>query len=493
MMLISPKIAAARGADAVDTPSLAYSEMALDWDIVTDFLGSTRTLRDLRTKWLPKMKKESSDNYQRRIELSYLYPMFRDTVAKVVSRPFSREVQLDGELPERLAPMARNIDGRGMSITQQARSLFFDAVAYGKSHVLVEFPAKATDDETDEDQEATGKAPYFTLIPATELIAWSSHVAPSGAWVLDEIRFREQEIVPRGTYSEQARQVIRVIRADGTWQKWSRELRSNAPGNYKLETEGAHTYPGIPLHTVYLQWTDWLCARPPMLDLAWLNQAHFRAYSRQLWHEEFLRTPVFMRTGWSEDELRNGVDIGASEGIGSTAVDAKAAWIEATGSSAIIGRDGIKAIEDRAEVLGHQHMVSRTGDIRATAVAVDEAKTDNNVQAWIRATEMTLRQAFESAATFVGAEIPEDFGVNIWSEFPIEARASTDIPLLLQARREGAIPDDVALAGMKLRGLLPSDLDVAVVAAQLKEAGERRAMTNLGMGGLFAGAPQNGR
>jgi hypothetical protein len=357
--------------------------------------------------------------------------------------------------------MGSNINGAGMNLTQFARVLFFDAIAYGKGHVLVEFPSKDNGEESESDQAAAGKLPWFTPITATDLIGWTESITASGEVVLDEIRFREQETVAAGTYRQKAREVIRVVRADGTWEKWSRDLKGwAAAGGYALEASGEHTFPGIPLVTLYTNWTANLCARPPLLDLAWLNAAHYRALSRQLWHEEHLKTPVFLRAGWSDDELRGGIDLGASEGIDTGNENGKASWVEASGSSAQIGRDGLRALEERAEVLGLQHMVSRTGDVRATAVAVDEAKSDNNVQAYLRGAELALRQAFELASQFVGVELDEDFGVDIWSEFPIEARAATDIPFLLQMRRERVISHETALREIRRRGLIDAKLDL---------------------------------
>ena len=487
--MITAKVASAYKRDTVDATSLEYDEMAREWDIITDFLGTTRTLRELRVKWLPKMKKESADNYNRRIDLSYLYPMLRDTIAKIVSRPFSRDVQVKGELPERLAPMAVNADGCGGSLTQVGKRLFSDAAAYGLSHILTEFPALEREGETEADQAALGKAPFLTLIPATEMLGWRSDIGPDGRWRLTEIRWREQESVKRGTYTDEVREVIRVLRSDGTWERWSRPLTSNTTAAYRQDGSGTHSFPGIPLRTLYLDYVGPMMARPPLVDLAWLNQAHFRAMSRQLWHEEFLRTPVFLRTGWSAEELADGVDIGASEGIGSSNENAKAAWVEASGSAATIGREGIKALEERAEVLGHQHMVSRTGDVRATAVAVDEAKTDNNVQAWIRAAEVTLRQALEDAATFVGEELPEDVRVDIWSDFPLAARAGTDVPMIAQLRQARIIRHSTALEAIRLRGLLPSTLDVEAEVAALAAEGPPLGRLGLGdMDGLLGAA-----
>ena len=483
--MISAAVAEAQKTNNVAATSLAYDEMAKDWQVVTDFLGSTRSLRDLGPRWLPRMKKEKSENYLRRLSTSYLYPMFRDTVDKIVARPFSRDIQIKGDLPARLEPMLANADGRGSSLTQFTRAVFRDAIAYGKSHILVEFPAGGAG-ETEQDQVRAGKVPFLTFIPAAQLIAWNDHVDDAGRRVLDEIRFAEQEVVPFGAYAQRVMEVIWLLRGDGSWEKWWRRLTNSNRGTYTIAESGVRSVPQIQLVTIYTHYLDHLVARPPLLDLAWTNAAHLQFLSRQNDHEQFLRTPIFMRSGWTQEEIEKGVDLGASEGIGSTSAEAKAAWIESTGQAAAIGRAGIRATEEHAETQGLQHMATRTGDVRATAIAVDEAKTINNIQAWIRAMERGLEQAFGFAAELVRQPLPEDLRVDIWSDFPLDARAGTDIPQLLELYRAGALPLRELLAGVRLRGLLPPEADIEAIAQQVESRGPPLSL--VGLGGPFDGA-----
>jgi hypothetical protein len=466
--------------DRVDTPSLDYERQEEDREVVAAFMGNTRTLREARTKWLPQMKRESASDYNDRRALSYLYPMLRDTVGKTVARPFAREITLQGDVPDRLESIYENADGEGANLTQFGRRLLYDATTYGLSHVLTEFP-ETEEGETDQDQAAAGKSPFLTHVKARDLIAAPSEIGPDGRLRLREIRFTDTETEQVGNWSEREWSLIRVVRSDGTWETWRRP--ADQPRKmYVRVAEGTHTFPGIPLRTLYLDCTGWMMARPPFLDLAWINQAHFRAFSRQQWHEEFLRTPVFGRWGWTEEELEEEVALGVSKGVGSTNPEASAGWVESDGKAATVGREGLRKLEEYAEVLGHHHMVSRSGDVRATAVAVDEAKTETNVQAWIRAEELVLGQAYEDAATFVGAELPEEFGVSIFSDFPLEKWGRDDIEKLIKLVERSMLSKESALREVKRRGMLSDALDVIEELDRIESEGPALALISGGDG-----------
>src|SRR3546814_6971269 len=100
-----------------------------------------------------------------------------------------------------------------------------------------------------------------------------------------------------GAWGERAVEQIRVLEP-GRWSLWrradavrDRPWRRHAGGETSFGPPGFGT---LPLVTVYAERTGYLTARPPLLDLAWLNLAHWQSSSdqRHILHVEIGRAHV---------------------------------------------------------------------------------------------------------------------------------------------------------------------------------------------------------
>jgi hypothetical protein len=147
----------------VFTPSLAYQRMASRWRLYDMLLGGTLKMRTEATTWVPKMPAEQTSDYEFRIQNTFLFEAYKDTLRRIASKPFAEGITLRGTLPEGLDGLERNVDLRGNSLTKFAHAMFRDAVAYGLSHILVDTPA-FNRDLTASEEARLGMRPYFCHI-----------------------------------------------------------------------------------------------------------------------------------------------------------------------------------------------------------------------------------------------------------------------------------------------------------------------------------------
>jgi len=119
-------------------------------------------------------------------------------------------------------------------------------------------------------------------------------------------------------------------------------------------------------------------------------------------------------------------------------------------------------------VLGLSPLVERTGGTTATGRAMDEARTSTNIQAWIRALEDTLAQAYGIASEWIGASLPDDFAIDIFNDFGIGVKASEDTKNLITMGQSGLISHETLLQEIKRRGILSDEVDVEAEAEQAK-------------------------
>ena len=444
------------GDDAVDAPTDAYVAMMMKWELINDLLGGTLAMRSAGKRWLPPEPREQPRAYESRLQRSYLYGALSDTVQKLSAKPFSKPVALTGELPESLQMLVTNSDAKGADLTQFARSLFMDGLKWGVTHVLVDYPSTGGGLNYSEER-ANNIRPYFSHISPLDLFAWQTATGLDGGDVLTQIRFKERRVKYDDVgYGERMCDFIRVIGLD-YWELWERE---DDEKHYRKVDDGLHTVGHIPLVSFSTTPTGFMTANPPLEDLAWMNLAHWQSFSDQRNILRFARVGILFASGLSEEEVEGGFSIGPSNMISSTNPDAKLNYVEHSGAAIGAGEKDLRSLEERMEVLGLQPLMQSTGNVTATARAMDEARQHSNIQAWIRGLENTIENAFAHAGQWIGAELSEDFAVDVFNDFGVTLSASEDVKSLTEMVRSGLISHATYLQEVKRRGIIADELDV---------------------------------
>lgn len=458
-------------APSVATPCLARLVMACDWKLIDDLNGGTRSMRSAGKRWLPKEDAESEPAYTVRINRSFLYEAYQDTLRRLRSKPFSRPVTLKGAVPDRLAGLEKNVDGEGQDITQFGGLAFDHAGNRGLIHILVDFPdVAAGPDETAEEraQRVTLDAeqklrPTFTLITADDMLGWEKETAADGTVELTMIRFRECVVEKSGEWGEVRIEQVRVVRKT-TW-----EIHRQVEGAWSVAKHGTNSLGKVALATAYFNRTGFMTAEPPLRALAWLNLQHWCSSSDQNHILRFSRFGFLFGAGFSDEEKKDQIVIGPARIIRSSNKDAKLTVVEGNCEGVKVGRQDLLDIEERMEVMGLQPLMSRTGDATATGQKVDSEKTTCDVQAWVRALEGAFIQAFKFAAEWVKVTLPDDFAVDVFSEFGLSQRATQDIEQLIKMRQAREISRLTFLREVRRRALLSDSVDPEQEARDVEE------------------------
>lgn len=469
------RIAGGDSGNGVGYPSEQYSDMAAKWELVEDLLAGTDAMRAKGERWLPREQHESVSNYRTRLARSFLYNGLRDTIEKLTAKPFSRPVNVKPESlgSDQLDEIADDVDRAGMNITQFGRRLFEWAVSFGKAHVLVDYPVVEEGLNLAQEREADAR-PILLAVDPRDVIGWRSERDPGGKERLMQVRIKEKRWVADKAYGTKCIEYVRVINAPptvaqnaeqpaaedaqpatGTWELW--ELKDGR--TYEKIKSGTHTFPGVPLVTVYFKRDQFMTAEPPMQDLAEMNLCHWQSSSDQRNILRFSRFGMWKATGMSQEEVEKPLTVGPSFSFKSVNPDADFAYVEPQGAAVKLGEEDLRRIEQRMETLGMQPLVQTTADSTAAGKRIDESKTETTIQAWVRATEEAIEEAYEMAAEWLGVELPEDFAVDIFSDFGISANGTADLEFLLKARTSGDLTRVTFLREIKRRGVLADNVD----------------------------------
>lgn len=502
---------------SVGDPSVLYYRMAARWDLIDDILAGTRAMRNLGTERLPRAEGEDLRRYSARLNRTFLHNATADTLRKIAAKPFSRPVQALGDgLSERWLGILDDVDLQGTDLTTFAAGVFYSALRYGLCHVLVDFPRSPG---LPSDQRFGKARPYWLRIEAPDLVGWRVEKTIWGEPKLSQIRYVTEEIDPDGEYGEQP--VLRcrvwnappmnstgeyVPNARGTWQRYAwrdndstvtsitaakADLRSVhrsrrdalEGGSWELEEEGEHGYQGIPLRTYYTQQTGLMTASPPFEELAVLNWEHWQSSSEQKNGLAYARTPILFESGRKDrvdaaGEARTGdraaqIAVGAGAFHANPDPDSKLAYVETTGAALGEGWKDLDRIEVRMEKLGMQPLLDRSVQRTATEASSDDEKTMSLAKRWVADLESFLYTCVETTQKWAPSnagdlyDLPEDFGISVFSDFGVNRRSDGDRAILLESRKNGDLDRRTYLEELQRRDYLSDLVDPEVVEDRL--------------------------
>jgi len=440
-------------------PSIGYNEMAEDWELPNDLLGGTKAMRAAGEKWLPSEPRE--EGYSQRLNRSILYNAYRDTLNKLANRPFAHPIQFT-DLPQALEYLKDDVDATGKSFEAFAKEILYDLIHYGLVHIFVdhsELPGIAEGQVlTKADEDRLGARVLLNVIHPPNLIGWQTEIVNKRI-KLKQIRIKETITEAEGDYGDKDINYVTLYNETG-WEKYQEHtVKDKEEKTWKLLESGTHTFGRISLVTIYANKTGFMMAEPALMDLAWLNLAHWQSYSDQRNILRLSRFGLLFGKGFPKDMVGSSLDIGPSKAFLTTDPKADLKYVEHTGSSIDAGAKDIEDIEIKMEILGQQPLMRSAPLSTATAKRIDESRNISQLQSWIKSLERGLIQVVKMAGEWRKIEIPETTKIDVFSDFEVAIYGATDKELLLKARAEGEITRERFLREEQRRGVFSGEMD----------------------------------
>lgn len=498
----------------VGKESPAYQRMAKCWELPDTLLGGTPAMVKAGQKYLPMEEAEERAAYDVRLQRSTLHGFYRSTIDQLSARPFGEPVTIRvgrdvAPLPERLAPILTDADYSDSSLTQFGRRVFADGINRGLVHLLVEMPGDLRGLSVKEER-ARGVHPYFCHVSAKDLIGWTSRKDKTkrNREELLQIRIRECHVVLVDGVEKEVEHVrvwnapveARAAEGDqpavegqgGTWELYRRVDETD---EYLLVGSGDHTFPGIPLVTVYFNRTGFMEAEPPLADLAELEKAHWQSCSDQTNILRYARVPKLAMSGVSEQDQAKPSTIGVQSVWKLRDPASKVWWVEPQGNAIAAGRQHILDLQAEMNAKALQPLMERTGDETATGQEIADKKSTSNLKAWVRSLEAGFLQGLRHMAQYLGprdGKLPEKLAVDIFSDWAPPSLAFEEVRLLKEIRANGDLSRETFISLLKGR-LLPEDHDVKKELAAIEDEGPDLASFGMPPGEDEDGTPPPGK
>lgn len=490
----SIQVGVATGGTVAD-PTTAWKDMAFHWRLPHTLINGTYYMRLSGEIYLPRHPKETRMAYLYRVQRSFLFPAYTQTLNSLAARPFAKIVTLGENTDQRLKNLASDIDMEGRDITMFTRDLLHQAIHDGIAAIYVDYPVTNTQISLAE-EKAMGIRPFFRLIPMQDLIEVRSRRI-GGRDVVIRVRIHEQATEPAGPWGEIVNDYIRVIEPDRfTLYKAIRDANDNV--SYVITDSGPNTLGYVPIVPVYTNRRGFYKAYPALEEIAWLNLKHWQSQSDQDHILHIARVPILFGKGFDKETKEQ--EIGASTFIMNESKDSDLRYVETEGKGIEAGANSLLDTERQMAILGYEPLLSQQRSSRMTATqrVMDNSQIESPLQSWVRNTQNSLEIAFGYAADWM--KLPKNVkddhtgalkaaNVSINTDFPLATQEVENLRTLVVTRTNGDITRETYLRNLKRVDILEDTLDVKTeAAAAAKEGPPVGAQKGSANGGGAAGA-----
>lgn len=466
---------------AVESP--AYERMEPRWKLIDTLLGGTESMRLAGQDYLPRHPEESEKRYKERLQTNVLLNMTELTLDTLTGKPFSEPINLNDDIPPPVQEILDDVDLLGHNLDVFCRQWFRSALAKAFCHVLVDYPRLTPradgQPRTLADDRVEGVRPYWVLIQPENVIYAYSEVV-NGREMLTHVRIRET-ISVMGEWEEQFEEQIKVLTPGHVAIYKKRGGSGPKKDEWVLEDEWDTGLSQIPLVTFYADRTGLMEGKPPLLDLAYMNIAHWQSSSDQRSVLTVARFPILAASGLDPNDAQNKIVVGPYQLLVSPDAQGKFYYVEHTGSAIESGAKDLQSLEDSMASYGSQFLVKKPGNQTATARALDTAESSSDLQAMTVSFEDSIATALSFTAEWMRLGT-EGGTVELEKDYGLDDAGAPGLSILDAARQRKEISRKAYIAELKRNGVLDEEFDFEADQIELEEEA---------MNGLTFGATTN--
>ena len=426
------------GGDNPFSKTRAVLDMTKSWEIMKAVTNGTEYLRENSEAFLPLEPREDYDAYLSRVNRAVFSPYTQRLVRAATGLILRKPITVIGD-PYWTDVFVKDVDGCGSDLDEYARRLLICALTYGHSNTLVDFPAP-TGARSLAEERNQNRRPYWIEVDPANIYGWRLDREVNYGKLI-QVRIAEQAVVPEGDFGEKVFDQIRVIEPgqykiyrkkettkDMYTQDESFAGNFDSPANekdYDLIESGEFSLGEIPLVTVYAGKTDTMTSKPPLLDIAYLNLAHFQRQADLIHSLHVASQPLLVMEGWDDQTKDTAISVNYAM---ATQPGNKIYYVEPAASAFEAQSAEIQELQLQMATLGistlsQQKFVAESADARR----LDRVDTNSMLSMVSLDLEQKMQKAFNLSADYLGLEPPE---VKISRDFDIDRLIGQDITAL---------------------------------------------------------------
>ena len=437
------------GTDNPFSRTAAVLEQMKGWEIMKAVTLGTEYLREHSEAFLPLEPREDYTAYLARVNRAVFSPYTQRLIRAAAGLILRKPISISGD-PYWSEIFAKDVDGCGSDLDEYARRTLICALTYGHCHTLVDFPAPSGARSLAEER-ALNRRPYWIEVDPTNIYGWRLDREVNYGKLI-QVRIGEKAVLPDGEFGEKVYDQVRVIEP-GRYRIYRqsetrKEMAGSMPypnaydatastSDYELVESGDYSLGEIPLVTLYANKVDTMTSKPPLLDIAYLNLAHFQRQADLIHSLHIASQPILVLEGW--DDQTKDMAISVNYAV-ATQPGNQIYYVQPAASAFEAQTNEIRELQQQMATLGistlsQQKFVAESADARR----LDRVDTNSMLSMVSMDLEQTLQRSFNLAARYLQLEPPE---VHISRDFDIDRLIGQDITALTALFGQGVLDRD---------------------------------------------------
>jgi hypothetical protein len=412
----------------------------------------TDYLRQNKEDYLPQEIREDDDAWLERVQKSVLTPYVLRIIENAASIILRRPIEVIGD--EYWKDFIHDVDGIGSSLNEYAKTFLVDALRDGHAFTLVDAPPKSA--RTLYEARKDGIRPYFVPYAAAQCYGWrQATTAPYSP--LSQVRLISKAVLPDAAnpYHESTVEQMRVI-YPGRY-----ELHTSTELDVQMGTYGDGKIKEVPLVTLYTNRMGMLLSTPLLIDLAYINLAHYRAQADRL-HSIHIAAmqQLILEAHENSKFLIAGVNYALRLDPGN-----KAYYLQTDAAAYLAQKELLEDLEQQMATLGVTKLVGQKMVAESEgAKRLDQAQANSTLSLISQELERCLNKMFQLAGLYAGKPAPQ---IILDRDFDFSTLLGQDVSVIGTLHKEGQLPTKEFVQILKYGEILPDSVDVDKLAADI--------------------------
>lgn len=450
----------------VNKPSALHQKQVDDWTLANNLLGGSKAMRDAGALYAPQNEGESDAAYKARMQRTFLYGVFENTIDSMAGLPFQKDVTISDGASPKFVEDAEDIDQQGRSLTPFANDVLRQVLAKGITYIFVDHPSvEAGGTRSKQEEKELGLRPYWVHITPENMLE-VDYSYQSGAVVINKIRILEvvEEQDESDPFKKNEVEQVRVVYPD-RFEVWRK--KKDSLDEWMIHGEGLRSVNKVTLVPVYARQSIPFESKPPLLRLMETNVQHWQVSSD---HNTLIhKASIFLLFGKQLDLVDadgNKKKLTSDSLITSNQEGGDLKVVEHTGAAVEKSQEHLKSVVDYMESLGGMLLVPDNTKT-ATEQRSKDKKGDSRLHTIINNLEDALNQAAAYHMLWLGDSAAE-IAIDVFSEFSLVDHNYMSADDWLKALMAEAVPLTLYLKNMQIRGLIPSEIEVEEIIEMIQ-------------------------
>ena len=451
-------------------PIQAYNAYMLERKLPETLMGGTKAMRAAGETYLPREEAETIKGYQNRINRSFLLNVYKRTVKRLAGEVFSKPVIFNEKIDPTLKEYLNDIDLESNNINVFGFKHFADSIAYGVSHILVDYPEVELEEEngitfvvnngkreifSKKQEKEMNLRPYCSIISAANIIGWRFEKI-NGVKTLSSVRIKDKTTLPDGVFGEKIVDRVRVLKI-GSYETY---IADEEFGDMELISSGITGLDYIPLFSFFTgENINGLVCDISMMGLADLNLEHWQSSSDQRNILHYARMITFLGVALDAVQEDQQVVLGCNQIVHTSDPSGDLKVVETSGKAIETGSNDLRQLEASMGLFGLGIEEKRPDRETATSNLLSHISASSTLKNWALNYDDLYNNVVNCMMDYMGIDKPKENAIKVNTDL-VPSVGSTTVQMILESYKEGAIDQETFLIEMKRRGLIRDSADL---------------------------------